>query len=224
MNYNDHSKLKEQHAVLSPSSFSWINYSKDDILEKLNARYYATLRMPMGTALHEFAATNITLRQKISSKSLKSLIPMIKLFLKAKGYSDSLINYAGMLPEHVYQTLILYINDCIGFRMDPEVILFYSNNCFGTTDAISFTQDKVLRISDLKTGDTPAHMEQLLIYAALFCLEYHFKPNELKIETRLYQFGNVTELLDITPSMMVPIMDQIIACDKYLEGIKQGGN
>lgn len=224
MNYNDHSKLKDQHAILSPSSFSWINYDKDDILEKLNTRYYASLRMPMGTALHEFAATNIALRQKISSKSLKSLIPMIKLFMKAKGYSDSLINYAGMLPEHVYQTLILYINDCIGFRMDPEVILFYSNNCFGTTDAISFTQDKILRISDLKTGDTPAHMEQLLIYAALFCLEYHFKPNELKIETRLYQFGNVTELLDITPSMMVPIMDQIIACDKYLEGIKQGGN
>lgn len=224
MNYNDHSKLKDQHAVLSPSSFSWINYSKDDILEKLNTRYYSSLRMPMGTALHEFAATNISLRQKINSRSVKALIPMIKLFLKAKGYSDSLINYAGMLPEAVYQTLILYINECIGFRMDPEVILFYSNNCFGTTDAISFTDNRMLRISDLKTGDTPAHMEQLLIYAALFCLEYHFKPNEIKIETRLYQSGTVTELTDISPSMLVPIMDQIVACDKYLEGIKQGGN
>jgi len=226
MNWNDHSKLKDQHAILSPSSaVTWMNYSKEDIGNKLLTKYYASLRTPMGTALHDFAATNISLREKISTKSPKSLIHMIRLFLKAKEYPESLINFASMLPEQVYQTLVLYINDCIGFRMDPEVILQYTENCFGTTDAINFNPDtRMLRISDLKTGDTPGHMEQLLAYAALFCLEYHFKPGEIKVETRLYQYGDVTEMVDIPPSAIVPFMDQIVLSDKYLTSIKQGGN
>lgn len=68
------------------------------------------------------------------------------------------------------KTLNRYVNDAIGFKMIPEQILFYSENCFGTADSISF-RDNLLRIHDLKTGAIPAHMEQLEIYAALFCLE-----------------------------------------------------
>jgi hypothetical protein len=69
------------------------------------------------------------------------------------------------------KTLNMYVNDAIGFRMIPEQVLYYSDNCFGTADAISFRKN-FLRIHDLKTGATPAKMEQLMIYAALFCLEY----------------------------------------------------
>lgn len=61
----------------------------------------------------------------------------------------------------------MYVNDAIGFKMTPEQPLFYSENCFGTADAISY-RNKLLRIHDLKTGLIPAHMEQLMIYAALF--------------------------------------------------------
>ena len=222
MIYNDHSKLKDQHALLSPSSSAtWINYTKENITEKLTNRYFTSLRAPMGTALHDFAANAIELRQKMSSKTQRGLVPMLKLFLKAKDYPETLINFAGMLPDSVYETLSLYINECIGFRMDPEVILYYSDNCFGTADAISFS-NKVLRISDLKTGDMPSHMEQLFTYAALFCLEYHFKPSELKIETRLYQYGAVTEAIDIPPAVIMPIMDQIVLSDKFLKQIKGG--
>ena len=32
--------------------------------------------------------------------------------------------------------------------------------------------NKILRIHDYKSGITPAKMDQLMIYAALFCLEY----------------------------------------------------
>ena len=67
------------------------------------------------------------------------------------------------------KTLNMYVNDAIGFRMTPEQVLYFLNNCFGTADAIAF-RDGFLRIHDLKTGTTPAHMEQLEIYAALFCL------------------------------------------------------
>lgn len=37
----------------------------------------------------------------------------------------------------------------------------------------------MLRIHDLKTGISPVHMDQLLIYAALFCLEYKIKPGSI---------------------------------------------
>ena len=50
-----------------------------------------------------------------------------------------------------------YVNDAIGFRMTPEQVLFYSINCFGTADAISFDKG-LLRIHDLKTGTHPAKM------------------------------------------------------------------
>jgi hypothetical protein len=75
------------------------------------------------------------------------------------------------------KTLNMYVNDAIGYQMSPEVVLFYSERFFGTADAISFREDKKtkrlkLRIHDLKTGKVPADMEQLRVYAALFCLEY----------------------------------------------------
>ena len=69
------------------------------------------------------------------------------------------------------ETLNLYVNDAIGYKMTPEQVLYYSYNSFGTADAISF-RNKMLRIHDLKTGVSPTSMRQLEIYAALFCLEY----------------------------------------------------
>lgn len=51
------------------------------------------------------------------------------------------------------KTFNQYVNDAIGYRMSPEVVLFYSPNAFGTADSISF-RDNFLRIHDLKTGVT----------------------------------------------------------------------
>jgi hypothetical protein len=109
-----------------------------------------------------------------------------------------------------------YVNDCIGFRMTPEVVLAYSENSFGTTDAISFNEkEKLLRIFDLKTGSTPAHMEQLLVYTALFCLEYRKKPKDISTELRIYQSN---EILSYEPSVedICPIMDKIVSFDKFI--------
>ena len=76
-------------------------------------------------------------------------------------------------------TLSMYVNDAIGYKMTPEQPLFYSFNCYGTTDTIAYRKN-VLRIHDLKTGEIEAHIKQLYIYAALFCLEYGQKVNELR--------------------------------------------
>jgi hypothetical protein len=102
----------------------------------------------------------------------------------------------GQELPHTNQTLNLYVNDCIGFRMDPEVVLYYSPWAFGTADAISFRRDPiedvmVLRIFDLKTGKNKASVRQLLIYAAYFCLEYSVNPNDIVFDLRFYQHDQI---------------------------------
>ena len=96
----------------------------------------------------------------------------------------------GVKLPRTRKTLNLYVNDAIGFKMIPEQLLYYSENCFGTTDTISFKKN-VLRIHDLKTGVTPGSMYQLEIYAALFCLEYSIQPANIEIELRIYQSDEV---------------------------------
>lgn len=127
----------------------------------------------------------------------------------------------GVKLPKTKNTLNLYVNDAIGFKMTCEQMLFYSENCFGTADTISFRKN-TLRIHDLKTGVSPASMRQLEIYTALFCLEYKFKPSTIDVELRLYQndevFVNKPLLEDITR-----IMDTIIRFDKRIEKIKLGG-
>lgn len=117
------------------------------------------------------------------------------------------------------KTLNRYVNDAIGFKMVPEQVLFYSENCFGTADSILF-RNNLLRIHDLKTGVIPAHMEQLEIYAALFCLEYDVRPANIDMELRIYQND---EILYHNPTAedIVPIMDKIITFDKVINKIKE---
>lgn len=115
-------------------------------------------------------------------------------------------------------TLNRFVNDAIGYKMVPEQPLFYSENCFGTADAISF-RGNLLRIHDLKTGSVPASMTQLDVYAAIFCLEYGFSPSEIEIELRIYQSNDVQVLIP-EPEDIQHIMDTIVEFDKCLEEYK----
>lgn len=129
-----------------------------------------------------------------------------------------LIHHGIRLPS-TKQTLNMYVNDAIGYKMTPEQPLYFSPNCFGTADSISFRKN-FLRIHDLKTGDSETSMHQLEIYAALFCLEYRFKPEELKgIELRIYQ-NNEIRVLEPDPSDIRDIMDKIITFDQQIEKLK----
>lgn len=133
-------------------------------------------------------------------------------------FAAQCIKLGQKLPKSK-KTLNNYVNDAIGYKMIPEQVLYYSENCFGTADAICF-RNRLLRIHDLKTGSIPAHMEQLEIYAALFCLEYKFKPSDIDIELRIYQHD---EVLCHNPSVeeIVPIMDKIITFDKAINKAKE---
>ena len=127
----------------------------------------------------------------------------------------------GIKQPRSKKTIYSYVNDAIGFKMNTEVVLYYSDRFFGTADAISF-RNNMLRIHDLKTGKTPVHMEQLLVYAALFCLEYRIKPGEIDMELRIYQNDEIL-YLNPTAEDVAPIMDKIVHFDKLLEKMEEEG-
>ena len=117
-------------------------------------------------------------------------------------------------------TLARYVNDAIGFKMRTEQPLYYSKYFYGTADAIIF-RNNLLRIHDFKSGVTPAKMDQLLIYDALFCLDYRKNPDDFEHELRIYQSDDI--LIDNPSSEDVHyVMDKIVAFDKLITEFEEG--
>lgn len=123
------------------------------------------------------------------------------------------------LPETPVTTMGLYVNDCIGYRMRVEQVVYYSPFAFGTVDAIGF-REMVLRIFDLKTGSLQTGERQLIIYAAYFCLEYNFKPHELEYDLRVYQ-NNEIRPVDCDPHEVLQIMNTIKKFDKRIAELRE---
>lgn len=146
---------------------------------------------------------------------------------KAKEEGTILHNFAAISIEkriklaNVKKALNMFVNDAIGYKMIPEQVLFYSRNSFGTADAISF-KDNLLRVHDLKTGFTKPSFKQLDIYCALFCLEYHVKPEDINFETRMYQ-GNGFEVSIPEPHYIRDIMNKIIEFDTIIDDVNRLG-
>ena len=134
--------------------------------------------------------------------------------------AHNLIRLGVRLPQN-NKTLNLYVNDALGYRMTPEQLLFYSENAFGTPDAISFSEKKqILRISDLKTGVSPASEKQLMVYAAFFCLDYDVKPFDINMELRIYQ-NDECRLYLADPVDIAYIMDKIVTFDKRITKLRE---
>lgn len=153
--------------------------------------------------------------EKLSASYKKFLA--IQHGVRLHAFACECIRLGIKLPRS-QKTLNLYVNDGIGYNMTTEQLLYYSPNCFGTADAISFRQ-KFLRIHDYKSGESIASMHQLEVYAALFCLEYRVDPSLIKIELRLYQKDEVL-VHEPLPEDIKYIMEKIIIFDKEIEKIK----
>ena len=136
------------------------------------------------------------------------------------AFAHQAIRLGQKLPKSS-KTLNNYVNDAIGFRMRTEQILYYSENCFGTTDTIAFNR-KFLRIHDLKTGVIPGNMHQVEVYAALFCLEYGFKPGEIEMELRIYQADEI-EISIPDVDTIAHIMSKIVVFDRRIELLREAG-
>ena len=72
----------------------------------------------------------------------------------------------------------------------------------------------------MKTGIIPAHIEQLEIYASLFCLEYKLLPVNIDIELRIYQNNEVIYHIPESDEI-IPIMDKIKTFDRIIQEIKR---
>ena len=226
--FANHDNLRGTHALFSPSQSSWLNYDE----EKIASRVFNQYRNSLGTEIHEYASMKIDQNHKITNT--KSLVDGVEEYIYTKykflsndlnvsSYGMKLIKNVRVLPKEVFEAVRFYINDGVGYKMTTEQPLIYSERIYGTTDAISF-RENFLRIHDLKTGDKPAHIEQLYIYAALFCLEYGktygFKPRDLSYECRIYQWDGVT-IENPTPDIIDSIIEQIILTEKVAYGIEK---
>lgn len=116
-------------------------------------------------------------------------------------------------------TLSMYVNDAIGFKMTPELVLYYNEDCFGTADAISFRKN-VLRVHDLKTGVHPGSFDQTKIYCALFCIEYGQNPYDIEMIMRIYQGEQIFEEV-ADPAEIRKIMDTILVFTKEIESMRE---
>lgn len=209
MEFFKHPELIGKHALLAPSQPHWMDYSQEQLEQKFKSRYAQEL----GTSLHELAETLI--RANLKLKKSDKLVVMVHLL--EDGIPRSAIDM-----DRIYNNFMTYVNDAIGFKLTPEQPLYYSDECFGTTDAISF-RDEFLRIHDYKSGATPPKMEQLLCYAALFCLEYRIKPGELKgCELRIYHCDKII-YFNPTAEDILPVMDSIIRHSKHAAKMRSEG-
>ena len=208
MIFNEHSNLRNKHALFSPSSYSWMNYNDEDAIRK----YVSSYATSVGTILHSFCEDCIRFDTKLGRFDKKHIL----LALMRGGIPTNVID---RLPiDDIFENLVPYVNDGIGFRMTPEVALYYSDNCYGHADSLSYDErEKFLRIHDLKTGATPAKIDQLIAYDALFRLEYcpllRVRPEEITSELRIYQNG---EIVYCTPKAddIIVVMEQIKTLDK----------
>lgn len=206
MIFEKHSNLQGKHAFLAPSQPHWLRYSEEQLYQK----FASTYAQAMGTSLHELAETLITNNLKLKKGDKLTVLS----HLLNDGIPRSVIDM-----DRIYSNFMNYVNDAIGFKLTPEQILYYSDYCFGTADAISF-RNNFLRIHDYKSGTIPAKMEQLLVYAALFCLEYKVKPGEIETELRIYQNDEVI-FHNPTAEEILPVMDAIIQHSKTLERMNE---
>jgi hypothetical protein len=138
-------------------------------------------------------------------------------------FASRAINLGIRLPRSA-RTLNMFVNDALGFRMQSEQILFYSDNVFGTADAISYKEPRgdvpgMLRIHDLKNGVTKASFDQLLVYVAIFCLEYGVKPAKIDIELRIYQNDEMVPMIPDLDDILV-IMEKIVRFDRRIDALK----
>ena len=209
--FYDHSKdvPSGAHAILSPSHSAWTNYSSQEQLFNLVCSKYA---QEIGTLLHKLAETAIKYKVKIPKVAAR---PIILLWLLANSIPRGIIDV-----DKYISNFCAYVNDAIGFDMKPEVVLKYSDNAFGTADAIRFNEKKMhLRIHDYKSGITKPCLRQLEVYAAYFCMEYRIKPKDLKIELRIYWQDEVI-VGEPTAADIVPLIDKIISSDNFVNSLK----
>jgi len=118
--------------------------------------------------------------------------------------------------------LCAYINDALDLGLVPEQLLFYSPWCYGTADTIGFDpEEQFLQIHDYKSGTSRSSVDQLYVYAALFCLEYEYRPFEINGRLRIYQGEEIREY-EIDQGYLASVCDTIVSFDEVVTRYRSG--
>lgn len=191
------SSTSTSHAPFPPSQPSWVRYTDAQVIEAFKNKY----RSDIGTEIHEWASHQIILGSKPSGireveRGVKTHIYEKYMMETSKLYDSRVgsifLDHLRYLPGEAYLSVKMFVCDSIGFRMESEQKLSVSKVIEGTADAVRFyPKDNLLRISDLKTGSRPAKIEQVFIYAALYCYENKLDPLKTNFEARIYQNGEI---------------------------------
>ena len=191
------SSTSTSHAPFPPSQPSWVRYTDAQVIEAFKNKY----RSDIGTEIHEWASHQIILGSKPSGireveRGVKTHIYEKYMMETSKVYDPRVgsifLDHLRYLPGEAYLSVKMFVCDSIGFRMESEQKLSVSKVIEGTADAVRFyPKDNLLRISDLKTGSRPAKIEQVFIYAALYCYENRLDPLKTNFEARIYQNGEI---------------------------------
>ncbi len=210
MIFNEHLELVGKHAPFAPSSPYWLKYDEDRLINY----YISNYATQIGTSLHELAADLISSKERLGKADKK----FVSFHLRKAGFSKKFIKrYVGPF----YPMFMTYVNDAIELGLQPEKQLYYSDLFFGTADAIEYFEHKnLLEIHDLKTGTTPAKMEQLECYAALYCLEYKVDPLKINFELRIYQ-GEEVIVHKPEPKTIREHADRIVHFNKVLNNFME---
>lgn len=206
MEWNKHPELVNRHTFLSPSKYAFLRKTDEELVNS----YYGSFATDIGTATHAFAADCIKLRHELDEGDWRHL----EFELLRRKFPREAFDL-----DFIFPTVQRYVNDSIGRNMDPEIGLMYSSLCGGTADAIAFRRKK-LYIHDLKTGTTPAKIDQLMGYAALFFLEYGYKPESTHTELRIYQAGDIF-VCEPNSAEVREVMDAIVHADLVLHNLKE---
>lgn len=198
----DHSELKGTHSILSASQNAWLRYNNEQLY---NMSYVAGYATKLGTVMHELGAELIAERIKLNENDKH----LVLHHLAKNKIPRNVYNL-----DELYPNFMNYVNDAIGFRMEPEKVLYYSDIAYGTADASCF-RNNLLRIHDYKSGVHPAKMDQLKVYAAYYCLEHGLKPGEIDMELRIYQGNNIV-IYNPTAEDILPVMDKIVSSEKFI--------
>lgn len=105
MRFNSHSAIEGRHAILSPSSYHWINYND----QKLEARYHAVRAAARGTAIHELAHSAIKLGIPLGGRTEKTIAAYVKDGIGYKMTTEQPLYYSDNCFGHA---------DTIAFRLN----------------------------------------------------------------------------------------------------------
>lgn len=210
MNFDKHSELEGTHAFLSPSNYSWVNYTE----EKLIQRYLNQKAIERGTRLHAFAKEAIELNQPMP-RTKTTLCMYVNDALGFKMTPEQPLFYSfncyGTADAIDYKKNILRIHDLKTGENEAsmkQLYIYAALFCLNYQEKVRLLRKKGRSDNDI------AHELDVKVN------ELHFEPERMAdIILRIYQNNEVREEHP-DPLDIRELMNIIVSHDKVLNQLK----